>query len=127
MVADPRWLGPLTGIGAMVLTFVGGSLEPSSELSPGSAAETIARELYDSRSATRAFVYVAGLGAVLFFVFVAYLYTRLRAEDPAGRWLSTSIAVSGAAAGATFLVFLGLNIAASGSTSLESDPGVAKT
>jgi hypothetical protein len=55
-----RLLGPLTGIGAMLLAFAAGLVEPTGSLSPESPAETIARELHETRSSTRAFVHVAG-------------------------------------------------------------------
>jgi hypothetical protein len=60
-------------------------------------------------------------------VFVAYLHARLEASDRSGRWLATAVVVGGTAAAATYLVFLAVNIAASGGASLEADPAVAKT
>ena len=102
-----KW-GALTGAGFVILSVIGAFVAGSPPKVSDSNAKII-KFAVDNQDALRIGSYLAGIGIVLFLVFLGVIWTRLnRAEGAPGRLAGTS-AMAGVAVAAIAAVGFGIN------------------
>ena len=108
MNATTRWVGPISGLVAVILVVLGEGISGTIDSEPSDTPTAVLAEFRDSADDVRLGAIFGVIAAGLLLVYIGHLRTRLRDLD--ARWAGNVFAAGGVALVAAVLVFVGAEL-----------------
>ena len=118
-------VGAFSGVVFVALAVIGTGLQGDRSLEPTDASSEIARALIDRSDDARLGGWIALVGILFFFPFLAYFRNHLRKAEGEDGWLTSTVYGGGLVTAAMLLAMLALSLATV-SISNDVEPVVAK-